>query len=123
MWIYIFSFQLNEYIGMCNSYFSHCSDKMPKKAIQGRKGLFWFIVREWGKDYKPQSGNRERWMLVFSALFLLYLIQGSGPWIGATHIQGGDSILSYTSPETPSETFPEVYLLGGSRVYQVDNQC
>lgn len=56
--------------------------------------------------------SSECWWSVHGPFFPLYLVRDPNPWDGAGHIQGGSSLPPLNNLEMPSQTSPQVCLLG-----------
>lgn len=93
----------------CAPYFS-CCDKIPTQDKQRRKGFIglWSIRvqsivvgKTWRQEHEAPSNvasavRRERGgggKVVLSSFFPFNSVQGSSPWVGATSIQIGSSLL------------------------------
>lgn len=95
----------------CAPYFS-CCDKIPTQDKWRRKGFIglWSIRvqsvvvgKTWRQEHEAASNvasavrkERERGReekVVLSSFFPFYSVQGSSPWVGATSIQIGSSLL------------------------------
>lgn len=61
-------------------------------------------------------------MLVINALSCFHSAQASGARNGAANIQGGPSHLSWSSLDSPSQTWPEIGFHEDSKAHHVDGQ-
>lgn len=87
----------------------------PQTLHHGREA-----VMEEPVTQHPQSGSRERWMLVLSYLFSLCTVQGSIH--GSVLIKAGLSTLVNLTIEISLEIWPEICLQPDPRACQVGNQ-
>lgn len=117
----------------CANYFSQCCGKniWQKQLKEGHVlahslrvqsilagKLWWLNICEPAGDMRPQSENKQRWVLVLSLLPFLS-VPGPSLWDGAFGLFGGYFLLIKVLWNTP-EKCPEVVSLGDPRCCQVD---